>query len=174
MFCIRRLLKAESGYSLIEVLASMIILTLAIVPMVGIFDTGLKSATVSSNYDKARALANLKMEQAKSLSFDSAKNSFPVSPSAPDATTGYYEYTCNNLSDCETPAISDSFPEDFGYTVEKQVMRQPTSTLTDFKPCNSAVLPNTCGATPTGPIRITVTVQWDGVDNGYRIFGLVT
>ena len=169
----RRLLKLESGYSLIEVLASMVILTLAIIPMVGVFDTGLRATVTSSNYDKARTLANLKMEQAKSLPFDSAKNSFPVSPSAPDATTGYYEYTCNDLSDCETPAIADSFPEDFEYTVEKQVMRQPTSTLTDFKPCNSVGLPNTCGATPTGPIRITVTVQWDS-DNEYRIFGLVT
>jgi Tfp pilus assembly protein PilV len=173
LFCTRRLLKAESGYSLIEVVASIMILTIAILPMVGVFGSGIRGATSSGNYDKARALANLKMEQAKSLSFDSAKNSFPVSPSAPDATNGYYEYTCNDLSDCETPAIADSFPEDFGYTVEKQVMKQPTSTLTDFKPCNSPGLPNTCGATPTGPIRITVTVQWDG-DNEYRIFGLVT
>jgi len=173
LFFTRRLLKAESGYSLIEVVASMVILTIAIIPMVGMFDTGFRGATASSNYDKGRALANLKMEQAKSLSFDSAKNSFPVTSSAPDVTTGYYEFTCNNLSDCETPAIANSFPEDFGYTVEKQVMRQPTSALTDFKPCNSAGLPNTCGATPTGPIRITVTVQWDG-DNEYRIFGLVS
>ena len=31
----------------------------------------------SSNYDKARALANLKMEQAKSLSFASAEGQLP-------------------------------------------------------------------------------------------------
>ena len=38
MFCTRRLLKAESGYSLIEVVASIMILTIAILPMVGVFD----------------------------------------------------------------------------------------------------------------------------------------
>ena len=77
----------ESGYSLIEVVASIMILTIAILPMVGVFDFGPQGTMSSGNYDKARALANLKMEQAKSLSFDSTKNSFPVSPSAPDATT---------------------------------------------------------------------------------------
>jgi prepilin-type N-terminal cleavage/methylation domain-containing protein len=166
-----KLLKTESGYSLVEVMVSIIILAIGILPMVGMFDMGLHSATTGSNYDKARALANLKMEEAKSLSFDSVKNSCPVTGSAPD-TNGYDLYTCNDLSDCE-PAVADSFPEDFVYTVKKQVMKLPTSSATDFKPCNSG-LSNTCDATPTGPIRVTVTVQWDGGDNEYRTFGLVT
>ena len=69
----RRLLTTESGYSLVEVMVSMIILTIAILPMAGMFDMGLNSATRGSNYDKARALANLKMEEAKSLPFDSTE-----------------------------------------------------------------------------------------------------
>ena len=40
-----------------EVLASIVILSLAILPMVGMFDMGLNSAIRGSNYDKARALA---------------------------------------------------------------------------------------------------------------------
>ena len=66
-------LKGESGYSLVEVMVSIMILAIAILPMVGMFDMGLNSATKGSNYDKARALANLKMEEAKSLSFASRR-----------------------------------------------------------------------------------------------------
>jgi len=168
----RRRLREESGYSLVEVMVSIMLLASAILPMAGMFDMGIRSATTGSSYDKARALANLKLEQAKSLTFSEVKNSFPVTGSAPDTTTGYYQYTCNDLSVCDS-AIADSFPGDFEYTIEKQVMRQPDSSSIDFKPCNSAGLPNTCGAAPTGPIRITVTVHWDEGNNEYRTFGLV-
>src|SRR5215204_7592018 len=84
-------LSEESGYSLVEVMVSIIILALAILPMVGMFEMGLKSATKGSNYDKSRALANLKMEEAKSLTFASLQNNFPVAGSTPEATTGYYD-----------------------------------------------------------------------------------
>jgi prepilin-type N-terminal cleavage/methylation domain-containing protein len=73
----RRLLNMESGYSLVEVMVSIIILTIAILPMVGMFDMGLRSATTGSNYDKARALANLKMEEAKSLPFATVQRFSP-------------------------------------------------------------------------------------------------
>jgi prepilin-type N-terminal cleavage/methylation domain-containing protein len=175
-------LREESGYSLVEVMISIMLLAIAILPMVGMFDMGLTSATAGSDYDKARTLANLKMEEAKSLPFATVKNSFP-SPngSAPNTTTGKSPpATCVDLSVCDS-AIADAFPEDFEYTVEKQVMRHdqdasvitPTSSSINFEKCNSAGKPNTCGATPTGPIRITVTVQWGG-GNTYTTFGLVT
>ena len=35
-------IRGESGYSLVEVMASIIILSLAILPMVGMFDMGLR------------------------------------------------------------------------------------------------------------------------------------
>ena len=34
--------KSESGYSLVEVMVSIMILAIAIIPMVGMFDLGLK------------------------------------------------------------------------------------------------------------------------------------
>jgi prepilin-type N-terminal cleavage/methylation domain-containing protein len=173
---VHRLLKTESGYTLVEVMVSIMILAIAILPMAGMFDMGLYSATKGSNYDKARTLANLKMEEAKSLPFATVKNSFPTpNGSAPSTTTGSTQATCGDLSVCD-PAIANAFPEDFEYTVQKQVMRHdaaPTSSSIDFKPCNSAGLPNTCSTTPTGPIRITVIVQW-GNGNTYTTFGLVT
>lgn len=59
----------EFGYSLMEVMVAIVILAVAIIPMVGMFDMGLKSATLGGNYDKARALANAKVEEARTLPF---------------------------------------------------------------------------------------------------------
>ena len=73
----RKRLKNEAGYSLVEVMVSIIILAIAILPMVGMFDMGLNSATAGSQYDKARALANLKLEEAKSLPFATVRDNFP-------------------------------------------------------------------------------------------------
>ena len=69
--------REEAGYSLVEVMASIIILAIAILPMVGMFDMGLRTATTGSNYDKARTLANLKMEEAKSLPFATRQRQLP-------------------------------------------------------------------------------------------------
>ncbi len=57
-------LRGESGYSLMEVMVSIMLLTIAIIPMVAMFDMGLNAATRGSNHDKARALAKKQLEQA--------------------------------------------------------------------------------------------------------------
>lgn len=62
---LRRKSKEESGYSLIEVLAAIVLLSLAILPMVSMFDAGLEAASTGGNYDKARALANSNLEAIK-------------------------------------------------------------------------------------------------------------
>ena len=151
----------ESGYSLVEVMASIMILTIAILPMAGMFDLGLQTATKGSNYDKSRALANLKLEEAKSLPFASLQNDFPVAGSTPDPTSGYYD----------SDFIPASAPfTNFQYRVQKQYMKQPDTSSTEFKACDD--IPNTCSA-DTDLIRITVTVQWaDG--NEYHTLGLVS
>ncbi len=84
---------SESGYSLVEVLAAIVILTAAIVPMVGMFDAALRATGASGDYDKARACAGQKLEQARSLPYET------VSGGLPDGT-------------CE--------PSGFGYTVDEQ------------------------------------------------------
>jgi Tfp pilus assembly protein PilV len=154
-------LEQEAGYSLVEVMASIILLSLAILPMVGMFDMGLQTATKGSNYDKSRALANLKLEEAKSLPFASLQNDFPVAGSTPDATTGYYD----------SGFIPASAPfTNFQYRIEKQYMKKPDASSTEFKRCDEDS--NTC-STDTDLIRITVTVQWaDG--NEYHTLGLVS
>ena len=56
-------LKNEAGYSLVEVMVAIFILAVAIIPMVGMFDTGLRAAVLGGNYDRGRALANEKLEE---------------------------------------------------------------------------------------------------------------
>jgi prepilin-type N-terminal cleavage/methylation domain-containing protein len=60
-----RVVRHESGYSLIEVVVAILLLSIAIIPMVSMFDAGLEAASTSGNYDKARALANSNLEVIK-------------------------------------------------------------------------------------------------------------
>lgn len=62
-------LKNEAGYSLVEVMVAIMILAIAIIPMVGMFDAGLRAAVVGSNYDRARAIAGEELEEIKALPF---------------------------------------------------------------------------------------------------------
>jgi prepilin-type N-terminal cleavage/methylation domain-containing protein len=92
-------LKSESGYSLVEVLAAIMILSLAILPMVGMFDAALRAAVLGSNYDRARALANEKLEEVRALPYvrpggaaDSVVELYP--PASPvTGTEGVFTYT---------------------------------------------------------------------------------
>jgi prepilin-type N-terminal cleavage/methylation domain-containing protein len=168
-------LKEEAGYSLVEVLVSIMILSLAILPMAGMFDMGLKGATAGSNYDKSRALANLKLEEAKSLPFDSTDAAIrDVNDNFPEAagttttyTSGVYESAWKTVTG---PASADF--TNFQYKVEKQYMdKPPTDSVDDPASPSQPWSPDTSN-TPTDLIRVTVTVRWaDG--NEYTTFGLV-
>lgn len=166
-----RRLQEESGYSLVEVMASIIILALAILPMAGMFDMGLRTATTGSNYDKGRTLANLKLEEAKSLPFDTVKDNFPVNGTTYSGS-GYYQSAWLPESG---PAGVDF--TNFDYRIEKQYMaKPPADTLADpanaSEPFDTCATAGTC-ATETNLIRITVTVRFP---NGgtYTTLGLVT
>jgi prepilin-type N-terminal cleavage/methylation domain-containing protein len=62
--------ETESGYSLVEVLAAIVILTVAIIPMVAMFDAAFRAMSTSGDYDVARACAGQKLEQARSLPYE--------------------------------------------------------------------------------------------------------
>ncbi len=66
---IRKLHRDESGYSLVEVLMAIIILSIAIIPMVAMFDAGLRAAVLGGNYDTGRALANEELESIRALPY---------------------------------------------------------------------------------------------------------
>ena len=63
-------LSDESGYSLMEVIVAILLLSLAIIPMVGMFDAGLRAAVLGGNHDQARALANSRLEETKALPYE--------------------------------------------------------------------------------------------------------
>src|SRR5918994_7077483 len=120
-------LKEESGYSLVEVMVAIIIMALAILPMVGMFDMALRSTTDGSKYDKARMLANLKLEQAKNLPFDSlddtirdVKDNFPEDAGT---VTAYNEFGYYQSGAMPAPPGN---PTSMTYVVEKQYMAQPS------------------------------------------------
>jgi Tfp pilus assembly protein PilV len=175
-------LREASGYSLVEVMVSIMLLTIAILPMAGMFDMGLNSTTKASKYDKARTLANMKLEEAKSLPFDSTdvavqdlKDNFPE---LPPTTTNYNALTGKYASPDWKP-VTGPAAADFTaikYKVEKQYMAQPVCNETTCAPADF----DTSNA-PTKLIRVTIIVGWGAYDPGtdtysnmYKTFGLVT
>ena len=47
----------------------MVVLVLAVIPMAGMLESGLRAATAPGEYDAARALANEKLEEARALPY---------------------------------------------------------------------------------------------------------
>ena len=152
-----RPLRDETGYSLVEVMVAMMILTVAILPMVGMFDMGFKAANRGSDYDKARTLANRKLEQAKGLTYDQVKNTFPVASSTPGANGSY---TSSYL------ASSSADFTGFEYRVVKQYLAQPPIVPTSSSQSFST------STTDQSILRVTVTVRWGG-SNTYSTTGVV-
>jgi prepilin-type N-terminal cleavage/methylation domain-containing protein len=173
-------LREASGYSLVEVMVSIVLLAIAILPMAGMFDMGLNSVTKASNYDKARTLANLKLEEAKSLPFDSTdaavrdlQDNFPE---LAGTTTNYGaltgKYVSPNWKSVTGPAAADF--TGLQYKVEKQYMAQPVCNATSCAPANFGT-----SSTPTKLIRVTIIVGWGSLSGGtynntYKTIGLVT
>lgn len=147
-------LENESGYSLVEVLAAIVILSIAIIPMVTMFDTGLRLATTSGNYDEARALANQKLEEAKSLLYESAKTNFPETP---PATTSY---NGSGFYQSGWKAAGGGME----YMVEKQFLARPDG---------RAEQPFSTANADDGLLKVKVTVRWSG-GNEYNATGVVT
>ncbi len=153
---------SERGYSLVEVMASIMILTIAIIPMVAMFDMGLNAATTGGKYDKARTLANQRLEAAKSLSYQQVRVNFPeISPT----TTTY-----NGSGYCESAykqgsTVSADF-SGFEYKVEKQYLAQPAVAPSS----SSESFANS--STDRGLIKVTVTVGWD-TSKTYNTSGVV-
>lgn len=141
----------ERGYSLVEVLAAIVILSIAIIPMVGMFDVGLRAADGSGDYDKARALANQKLEQAQALSYDSVLERFPDGDTVvPD----------DGAPVTSSPRQTEPAFPGFAYDVTKQFVEVEGNAVvrSDDK--------------DMGLIKVTVAVYWEG--KSYSTTGLVS
>src|SRR5215218_5587725 len=55
---------------MVEVMVALMIISLAILPMVSMFDAGLRAASTGSNYDKARMMANEQLEGIRLLPYN--------------------------------------------------------------------------------------------------------
>ncbi len=141
---IRRLNKYEGGYSLVEVMVSIMILTIAILPMVAMFDTGLRSASTAGNYDKARSLAKKQLEAAQSLPYGTVKTNFPNAPCTFDGSG-----LCESADRLD---LNSEFSA-FRYTISKQYV-QPNGGETAFVDANE----------DRGLMRVTVVVGWGGTN----------
>jgi Tfp pilus assembly protein PilV len=78
----------------VEVSVAMVILVLAVVPLAGMLEAGLRAATSSGEYDAARALANERLEEVRALPYsrpggvaDSAVERY-APPGPPDVNEG--------------------------------------------------------------------------------------
>lgn len=144
-----RKIEDQGGYSLVEVMASIIILSIAIIPMVAMFDVGLDSAVRSSDYDKGRSLAKKQMEIVQSLSFSNTKSNVPNASCTFDSS-GLCEAENLEVPEAEDP--NDLF-EGFRYTVRKQYVdlnNTQTGFVNDTK--------------DEGYIKVTVEVGWGNED----------
>ena len=139
-------------------MVSIMILAIAIIPMVSMFDTGLNIATRSGNYDAARAFANAKLEEAKSLSYAPARDGFP----RPGDTTP------SPSSLATIPTDAPGLPSGSSYSVGKRYLTPPAVNTTST---SATLTPG--GTTDTGMIELTVTVRW-GSNNSYSTAGTVS
>jgi prepilin-type N-terminal cleavage/methylation domain-containing protein len=139
-----RRLEEESGYSLVEVMVAIMILAIAIIPMVGMFDAGLRAALLGGNYDVGRAFANEKLEEVKALSFDQVLSRYPE-----DSTTA-----CNPGPPAGSPVTS--------CTVETDYVRLGPSDVSST---------DGSGDYATTMLQVTVIVQWSG--GTYQTTGLI-
>lgn len=144
-------LKSESGYSLVEVMVAIMLLGLAIIPMVGMFDAGLRAAVLGSNYDTARVTAIEELEEIKALPYDASgdgiNNNSVVELYPPDSSP----HTCS----APIPAVLDSCQVDTAYARldSSDVVLDP----------NARTM-----------MQVDVTVTWDGGGNSYNATGLIS
>lgn len=127
----------------------MLLLSIAIIPMIGMFDAGLRAAVLGSNYDKTRALANEKLEEVKALPY-----------SSPDpAASG----TANSVVEIYPPGTRDCTGTlEPGFTCRVETVRVRMS--------GTAIVPDANSKTM---MQITVSVARSG-GTPYSVTGLVT
>jgi prepilin-type N-terminal cleavage/methylation domain-containing protein len=140
-------LKSDSGYSLVEVMVAIMILALAIIPMVGMFDAGLRAAVLGGNYDKGRAIANEELEEIKALPFQQDPN--------PPANSVVEIYPPGTKSCTGTIEV--------GFTCQVQT--------TYALMTSSGIAPDASARTM---MQVTVTVTWGGGSKSYTTTGLVS
>ena len=151
---IRSLIREEVGYSLVEVMVSIMILAIAIIPMVGMFDMGLEAATKGGNYDRARAIAVEELEETRALPFS-------VDPNPPaDSLVEIYP-PVNGLTGGGPVACTGAIVAGFSCQVETTYVSVGATEIVADSSARTM-------------LEVKVTVTWDDGGNSYTIAGLIS
>jgi hypothetical protein len=126
-------------------MVSIIILAVAIIPMVSMFDAGLQAALQGSKYDRGRAIAVEELEEIRALPFSSTPGS--VVDSYPPGGG-------------PTPC-SGSVVADFTCRVETTYVSVGTTDITADPGARTM-------------LQAEVTVTWSGGSSSYTTTGLIT
>lgn len=147
----------ESGYSLVEVLAAITILMIAILPMFKMFDVGLRVAENGSDYDRARTFVNSTLERAKSIPYDDLADRFPGSALLVTPNDGGTISSTTTDADGLTGSADAEGPyPGLTYAVSKQFVDLPSSGGNEL---------NASDDEDEGLIKIIVTACWNDVDS---------
>ncbi len=145
---LHKLIKNESGYSLVEVMVAIMLLSIAIIPMVSMFDAGLRAAVLGGNYDQARAIAGEELEEVRALPFR-------VDPNPPvDSVVEFYPP--GSTTNCTAPIATG-----FGCTVQTTYVRMDSSSFVADSASRTM-------------LEVQVTVTWDGGSKSYTTTGLMS
>lgn len=151
----KKLLKDASGYSLVEVMVAIMLLGLAIIPMVGMFDAGLRAAVLGGNYDRGRAIASEELAEIQALPFSR--------PSTLAADSVVEIYSPNG--DLSGTGVNCTPPIDptFDCKVKATYVRYDVPTSKYIGDPGAKTM-----------IQATVTVKWDNNAKSYFTTGLVS
>ncbi len=150
---ILRLPKGEAGYSLVEVMVAIMILALAIIPMVGMFDAGLRAAVIGGNYDKARAIAGEELEEVRALPFR-------IDGGPADSVVEIYP-PVNGPSGGGPVACTSPIATGFECQVQTTYVSMNSSSFVADSAARTM-------------LEIKVTVTWDGASMSYTTTGLIS
>jgi len=97
---VKRLIRAEAGFGLIELLIAMVMLNVGILALVAAFNSGIVALSRSSQVSTAAAIADQKMELYRGLTYDciyvtAAGTSANWTSDSAFATGNYYTTACN-------------------------------------------------------------------------------
>ncbi|MBN1872500.1 MAG: prepilin-type N-terminal cleavage/methylation domain-containing protein [Candidatus Omnitrophica bacterium] len=70
--------KKDAGFTLLEVLIAIIVLTVGAIAVIGAFSEGLFASRTSENMESALHIAQAKLEEIKDTAFDSLADSGPT------------------------------------------------------------------------------------------------
>ncbi len=159
----RKWLRADPGFGLIELLIAMVILNVGILAIVASFNAGIITLNRASRITTASVLADQQMELYRAITYGSIRLASATIPATPPYTTDP-AYTC---SGCSTQIILPSCGSGPSYPDECNASRQATGADNKLYRVNTYIV----SSTPTGgrPVKLVTIVVRDEADQG-RIF----